>query len=182
MQTTNITCANCRRVGPDLTVTKYSRQLLLYKHNRPYYALPTLTYQETRLRRLHGPDAVTVWLCSCCDHHLLEGSNDASDYWPGMIYKFLIHKSSRHTRKVSFRDRWLLIPETWKGWWETEFRHHNADTKAVFVDVTKELHEVNEAVERLEWVSLAKCMDNHFVYPEVSFTSPTNASFMLQGS
>lgn len=169
MNSTNVACANCRRVGSDLVVRQYSRRLLSHKHSRPYYALPNLTAAETRTRRCMGADALKIWLCGCCDRHLLENSNDASDYWPAMIYKFLVHKNSKHSAKVSFHQKWKLIPTKWRHWWENEFRHYGIEgIGAIFVDVSEELKEVNEAIEKLEWVPLAKCMDRHFAYPEVS--------------
>lgn len=165
---TNVPCANCRRVGPDLDVQEFGRQALLGKHTRTYYAVPKLTREELRTRRRHGPNAVRVYLCGCCKRYILEKSDDASDYWPGMIYKFLVHKNSRHAKKVSFCQKWSLIPQTWRHWWQTEFQHRiEAGVDPVFVDVSNELQEVTEAINELKWARLAKNMDQHFAYPEV---------------
>lgn len=169
---TETTCANCKRVGSDLNICKVNRELLKGKHNRQYYSIPNLTKEEKKMRRHFGPDAVNVYLCSCCVRHLLENSGntyDANDYWPAMIYKFLSHKNSEYVEKLSFHHKWSLIPATWRHWWETEFQDSIIDApNPVFVDVSQELQEVTEAINELKWNHLARCMDKHFAYPEVS--------------
>ena len=162
MPITNIACGNCKRRDAGLSVRQFSRQLLLHKHSRPYFSLPKLTRQELATRRRHGQDAVKVWLCCHCERHLLENSNDVCDFWPAMVYKFLNHENSKHSNKVVFRDRWKLIPSTWRHWWDDEFqdRELDANEESLFIDVSVELEKTKKAIANLTWKNLAECMDS----------------------
>ncbi|CAJ1944663.1 unnamed protein product [Cylindrotheca closterium] len=169
MSATNLRCVNCKRTGDDVRVKQYSRVLLRGRHRKTYNCVPKLTTEENIILRVHGQDALKVWLCSCCDHYLLGGSNDPADYWPAMVYKFLVHENSEHSINVSVYEKWQLIPSTWRPWWRSHFAMYNFDEteKSLFVDFTEELEEVKEAIDDLGWVRLTKQMDKHFAYPEI---------------
>lgn len=169
LRSNNISCSNCRRKSDDIRVTEYSRTLLKGKHSKVFYALPPMSNEQVNLRRREGDDAVKVWLCSHCDRYLLEGSNDACDYWPAMIYKFLVHQNSETAVSVSMEEKWKLIPTSWRSWWEEEFEWFGLDVAgdALFVDLTKERQNVLNAISELKWLYLAEQMDAHFAFPEV---------------
>ena len=170
MYSYSVCCDNCRRKGPDLKVRRFPRTGLKGKHSKTYYAIPKLTKEQKRSCRRNCENDTHVMLCSCCERYLLEGSTDANDYWPSMVYEFLVHTNSKDSLKVRFWQKWRLIPATWRPWWQDSllYLRQSIENMPLFVDLTGELQEVKETIEELRWVRLAKCMDTHFVYPEVS--------------
>jgi len=136
---------------------EFHRCLFRGKSSRAYYNIGKLPKKK-----------ISVRLCGSCERYLLEKSNDPCDYWAAMIYEFLTHGNSPGVVEVSFQERWKILPQTWRGWWEDEFEDAMIDEcEPVFVDVTKELKEVENAISQLRWRNLAATMDKHFAYPEV---------------
>lgn len=113
-----------------------------------------------------------VRLCCYCGRYLMENKkrNLPGEYWPAMIYVFLSHENSSDAMLTPFKMRWDLLPPKWKNWWYDEFSAHMcaSSESSVFTDVTAEAARLEEAINNLEWMELAVCMDRHFAYPEVS--------------
>lgn len=154
---TDVSCDNCRRAGRDIHLTEYRRSRLRGKNKRCYFAVDT------------NNGCSSMHLCGCCDRYLLEGSNDATDYWPAMIYCFLSHKSLPDTVDLSFVTKWSYIPLSWRRWWLPAFQNDIQDhvVEPMFDDVSADLSEAEEAIRGLKWKKLALYMDRHLAYPEV---------------
>lgn len=125
--------------------------------------------------RSSGPRLVR--LCKCCSEFLTNERNESRNYWPSMIYEFLSMRVDLDENMVtlSFRDKWRLIPCSWRSWWEgvftTELASINGSIEPAFRDVTTEKRILEEAIEKLTWVDLAKAIDRHLAFPEVSIHS-----------
>ena len=136
---------------------EYDRDRFKHKQSKTYWNIGKLPRHQD-----------TVVLCSCCYRYILEGSNDGNDYWPSMIYSFLSYTSSSDSIEVPFRHRWKMVPDSWRHWWTDEFHDRGIDAiDAVFVDMTKELRALEDAISKLKWVGLEDAMDKHFAIPEV---------------
>ena len=150
----NRCCDNCKRRGSDIRLTSYGRDRYCRANRLTYYSIPrTLPF---------------AFLCSSCDHYIIEKSKSASDYWPAMVYMFLKHENSPNVLSVSFEERWKVIPQTWRAWWEQEFANKlDGQEECLFVDRTIELEQLEAALSDNNWLPLARQIDQHVAYPEV---------------
>ena len=153
-------CENCMRQGDDLTIWMMAKNMFRYKHHLKYYNITS--------------NAPLVYICSSCRRYFFEDGREKAcvDYWPAMVYKFLVQENSSIAINVSFDVKWNLVPVKWRRWWREEFAHMLMDEEdgeevALFVDVTEDYSMALEAIEENKWKSLSKCLDKHFAYPEV---------------
>ena len=157
-------CQNCRRRGDDLSFCLVTKRELQHNSRLKYYNIDS---NDEHVR-----------ICSSCYCYFFENGCDKNckDYWPAMVYKFLVHENADIGIKVSFEAKWSLLPVKWRRFWREEFSHMQMDGEdgeevGAFVDMSEEYSMALDVIEKNRWSSLSKCLDKHYAYPEVSIIS-----------
>lgn len=104
------TCSNCKRRGVE--ISPFIAALVKKRNRKKFYCIP--------------PVDGNIDLCRCCSGYLLNKKNVYGQYWPSMIYKFLqnhVEDEDEDIVRKTFAEKWRLLPSSWRGWWEFEFRN-----------------------------------------------------------
>lgn len=155
----NVHCSNCRRHGHGINLTQCSLEdidKLKQKTQMIYNCIPR--------------GSTSVFLCSHCNNFLLSRSKQKPrycDYWPAMIYAFLSSTPNANLVAPNLNERWKCLPETWRKWWRHVFVEQLMEEDPLFIDLSTELEELKNGIKQLEWINLARLLDEHLAYPEV---------------
>lgn len=161
-------CNNCNRQGVRTVSVQW--QNLCRRQRKKYFNIP---------KPKPGVVISRVQLCNDCYEYIFAKRNCPAQYWPAMVWKFLIHKknetctSSKNINVLSIEDRWLLLPKEWQLMWmhAVQVRYPlsiiELQSDPSFCLKTAERNDLLDTIKSLKWKELGPAMDEHLAIPSV---------------
>lgn len=154
-------CDNCKREGRDLQYHEIIWEEVSRKTRMKYFRI---------LRR-----AGNYSLCQQCHNYFFHsnGNPKSKDYWPAMIYCFLISSAENdNIVSLSLAEKWTFIPFEWRNYWLAFIQQFDQSLqidypKPLFILGTRKLQKVTCAIESLDWRRISSILDKYLAYPTV---------------